>query len=161
MLNTRTTRRTKMVFNITVIQQLKNAKVDLFEIIKNNHEYLLNSFKRVIEECEQAKNTVEPKYLYYIQHLKNQWVYLREEYIGTMAYEYKHVLEAWKPWHIIANINKSQLNTGELVEHMLSEDRFKVPWPDYGTYYQKLLAIQSSFIKQFPIEVAGKQKFTK
>jgi len=141
-----------MVFNITVLQKLHDAKVDLFEIIKNNHQYLLNSFKRVIEECDQAKNTVEPKYLDYIQNVKNQWYQLREEYIGCMVYEYKHALEAWKPWHIIANINKCQMTTDQIMEHMLSEDRFKIPWPDYGGYYQKLLEIQSSVIKQFPKE---------
>ena len=59
-----------MVFNITVLQILQEAKVDLFEIIKNNHQYILNSFTQVIEQCEDAKKTVEPKYLDYIQNVK-------------------------------------------------------------------------------------------
>lgn len=141
-----------MVFNITVLQILQEAKVDLFEIIKNNHQYILNSFTQVIEQCEDAKNTVEPIHLPYIQNIKNQWVHLREEYIGCMVYEYQRQLNAWKPWHIIANINKCQLKTNEIMEHMLSKDRFKVPFPEYGTYYQKLLEIQSSVIRQFPSE---------
>ena len=146
-----------MVFNITVLQILQEAKVDLFEIIKNNHQYILNSFTRMIEQCEDAKKTVEPKYLDCIQNVKNQWYHLREDYIGYMVYEYKRQLNAWKPWHIITNINKCRLTTGEIMEHMLSEQRFKLPWPDYGTYYQRLLQIQSDVIKQFPIERYNKK----
>ena len=141
-----------MVFNITVLQKLREAKVDLFEIIKNNHQYILNCFTQVIEQCEDAKKTVEPKYLDYIQNLKNQWFHLREDYIGYMVYEYKRQLNAWKPCHIITNINKCQFTTDEIMEHMFSKDRFKLPFPDYGIYYQRLLEIQSSVIKQFPIE---------
>lgn len=139
-----------MVFNITVLQKLLAAKVDLFEIIKNNHQFILNCFTKVLEQCEDAKKTVEPIHLPYIQNVKNQWFHLREEYIGCMVYEYQNQLNAWKPWHIIANINKCQLTTDEFMEHMLSEDRFKIPWPDYGTYYQRLLKIQSDVFKQFP-----------
>lgn len=141
-----------MVFNITVLQKLIEAKVDLFEIIKNNHQYILNCFIQVIEQCDRATNTVEPKYLDYIQNIKNQWFQLREEYIGNMVYEYKRQLEAWKPWHIITNINKCQFSTEQIMKHMLSEQRFKLPWPDYGTYYQRLLEIQSAVIRQFPKE---------
>lgn len=139
-----------MVFNITVLQKLLEAKVDLFEIIKNNHQYILNCFTKVIEQSEDAKKIVEPQYLDYVQSIKNQWFQLREDYIGCMVYEYKRQLNAWKPWHIIANINKCQMTTDQIMEHMLSEQRFKIPWPDYGTYYQKLLKIQSDFIEQFP-----------
>lgn len=146
-----------MVFNITVLQKLHSVNVNLFDVIKNNHQYLLNSFIRVIKECEDAKKTVEPKYLDCIQNIKNQWVVLREEYIGHMVYEYKRQLEAWKPWHIITNINKCQFTTDEILEHMFSEDRFKIPFPYYGTYYQRLLEIQSNFIKQFPIERYNKK----
>lgn len=145
-----------MVFNITVLQILQEAKVDLFEIIKNNHQYILNSFIQMIEECENAKKTVEPQYLDYIQNIKNQWVVLREEYIGQMVYEYKRQLNAWKPWHIITNINQCQFTTDEIMEHMFSKDRFKVPFPDYGIYYQRLLEIQSSVIRQFPNEAYKK-----
>lgn len=139
-----------MVFNVTVLQKLLEANVDLFEIIKNNHQFILNCFTKVIEQCEDAKKTVEPICLNYIQNIKNQWYHLREEYIGYMVYEYQHQLNAWKPWHIIANINKCQMTTDQIMEHMLSEDRFKLPWPDYGTYYQRLLKIQSDVFKQFP-----------
>lgn len=145
-----------MVFNITVLQKLIEAKVDLFEIIKNNHQYILNCFTQVIEQCEEAKKTVNFIHLGYIQNIKNQWFQLREEYIGNMVYEYKRQLEAWKPWHIITNINKCKLSTDQIMEHMLSEQRFKLPWPDYGTYYQRLLEIQSAVIKQFPNEVYKK-----
>lgn len=139
-----------MVFNITVLQKLIEAKVDLFEIIKNNHQYILKCFNKVIEQCEDAKKTVEPQCLNYIQNIKNQWFHLREEYIGYMVYEYQRQLNAWKPWHIIMNINKCQMTTDQIMEHMLSEQRFKVPWPDFGTYYQRLLKIQSDVFKQFP-----------
>ena len=145
-----------MVFNITVLQILQEAKVDLFEIIKNNHQYILNCFTQVIEQCEDAKKTVEPKYLDCIQNVKNQWYHLREDYIGYMVYEYKRQLNAWKPWHIITNINKCHFTTGEIMEHMLSEQRFKLPWPDYGSYYQRLLEIQSDVIRQFPNEAYKK-----
>lgn len=141
-----------MVFNITVLQKLIEANVDLFEIIKNNHQYILNCFTKVIEQCEDAKKTVEPQYLDCIQNIKNQWFHLREDYIGYMVYEYKRQLNAWKPWHIITNINQCKFSTDEIMEHMLSEQRFKVPFPDYGTYYQRLLEIQSAVIKQFPKE---------
>lgn len=136
-----------MVFNITVLQKLIEAKVDLFEIIKNNHQYILNCFTKVIEQCEEAKKTVEPQYLDYIQNIKNQWFHLREDYIEYMVYEYKRQLNAWKPWHII---NKCHFTTDEIMKHMLSEQRFKVPWHDFGTYYQRLLKIQSDVFKQFP-----------
>lgn len=145
-----------MVFNITVLHILQEAKVDLFEIIKNNHQYILNSFDQVIEQCEDAKKTVELKCIPFVQNIKNQWFQLREEYIGQMVYEYKRQLEAWKPWHIITNINKCQFTTDEIMEHMFSEQRFKLPWPDYGLYYQRLLEIQSSVIRQFPNEVYKK-----
>lgn len=141
-----------MVFNVTVLQKLQEAKVDLFEIIQNNHQYILNCFTQVIEQCEDAKKTVEPKYLDYIQNIKNQWVVLREEYIASMVYEYKHQLNAWKPWRIITYINNCHFSTDEIMEHMFSEERFKLPWPDYGLYYQRLLKIQSDFIKKFPNE---------
>ena len=157
------TRRPKMIINITVLQKLHEAKVDLFEIIKNNHQYLLNSFTRVIKECENAKKTVEPEYLDLIQNIKNQWVVLRDEYIASMVYEYKRQLNAWNAWRIITYINNCHFNTDQVMEHMLSEQRFKLPWPDYGSYYQRLLEIQSSVIRQFPEEVKkmGNQKFTK
>lgn len=141
-----------MVFNSTVLEKLIEANVDLFEIIKNNHQYILNCFTKVIEQCEDAKKTVEPQYLDCIQNIKNQWFHLREDYIGYMVYEYKRQLNAWKPWHIITNINKCHFTTDQIMEHMLSEQRFKVPWPDFGTYYQRLLEIQSAVIKQFPKE---------
>ena len=146
-----------MVFNSTVLHKLHAVNVNLFDIIKNNHQYILNCFIRVIEECDLATDTVEPKYLDYIQNIKNRWFQLREEYIVNMVYEYKRQLEAWKPWHIIANINKCQLTTDQIMEHMLSEQRFKVPFPECGTYYQKLLEIQSSVIRQFPSEAYNKK----
>lgn len=153
-----------MVFNVTVLQILQEAKVDLFEIIKNNQQYILNCFTRMIEQCEDAKKEVDPRNVPMVQNIKNEWFQLREEYIGNMVYEYKRQLNAWKPWHIITNINKCHFTADEIMEHMLSEQRFKLPWPDYGTYYQKLLQIQSDVIKQFPIERYNKrckQKFTK
>ena len=146
-----------MVFNITVLQILQEAKVDLFEIIKNNHQYILNCFTQVIEQCEAAKKEVDPRNVPMVQNIKNEWFQLREEYIGNMVYEYKRQLEAWKPWHIITNINKCKFSTDEIMEHMLSEQRFKVPWPDFGTYYQRLLEIQSAVIRQFPNEVYNKK----
>ena len=145
-----------MVFNITVLQKLQDAKVDLFEIIKNNHQYILNCFRQVIEQCEDAKTIVESQSLDYIQNIKNQWLQFLEDYIGCMVYEYKRQLNAWKPWHIITNINKCQMTTDQIMEHMLSEQRFKLPWPDYGTYYQRLLKIQSDCVKQFPNTVHKK-----
>ena len=145
-----------MVFNVTVLQKLQDAKVDLFEIIKNNHQYILNCFRQVIEQSEAAKTIVEPQYLDYIQNIKNQWLHLLEDYIGCMVYEYKRQLNAWQPWHIITNINKCNMTTDQIMEHMLSEQRFKLPWPDYGIYYQRLLKIQSDFIQQFPNTVHKK-----
>lgn len=59
-----------MVFNITVLQKLIEAKVDLFEIIKNNHQFILNCFTQVIKQCSDAKKTVEPIHLPYIQNVR-------------------------------------------------------------------------------------------
>ena len=143
-----------MVINETVLRAIYQAKVNLFEIIKNNHQYLLNSFIKVIEECDRATNTVEPKYLDYIQNIKNQWFMLREEYIGAMAFEYQRLLRYWNPWNVDLSIERT---TDQYVEHMFSEKRFQVPWRDQMWFYQKLLEIQSTVIRHFPNERYNKK----
>jgi len=142
-----------MVFNVTVIRTIYQAKVNLFEIIKNNHKYLLNCFTQVIEQCEDAKKTVEPKYLNYIQNLKNQWILLREEYIDAMSFEYQRLLRYWNPWNVDLSIERTN---EQFVEHMFSEKHFQTPWRDQIWFYPKLLEIQSSVIRQFPNEAYKK-----
>ena len=142
-----------MVFNETVIRAIYQAKVNLFEIIKNNHQYLLNSFAQVIEQCEDAKKTVEPRCIPFIQNIKNQWFQLREEYIDAMSFEYQRLLRYWYPWDVDLGIERTN---DQFVEHMFSEKRFQVPWRDMMWFYPKLLEIQSSVIRQFPNEVYKK-----
>lgn len=142
-----------MVINETLLRKIYQAKVNLFEIIKNNHQYLLNTFAQVIEECENAKKTVEPCFVPLIQNIKNQWILLRDEYIGAMAFEYQRLLRYWNPWNVDLSIERT---TGQYVEHMFSEKRFQATWRDQMWFYPKLLEIQSAVIKQFPNEVYKK-----
>jgi hypothetical protein len=137
-----------MVFNITVLRKLQQANVDLFEIVKNNNTYLLNSFHRMIVDCINAINTAEPEYLDMFQNIKNQWGNIREEYILRMVQEYQHELSAYCAYDIREHIK--YLTTDQILNQMFSDERMKLPWLDSGEYYQRLLEIQTGCIKYFP-----------
>lgn len=137
-----------MVFNITVLQKLQQAGVDLFEIVKNNNKYLLNSFDRMIVDCINAKNTAETKYKEYFQNVHNQWWNLREEYILSMVQEYKHELVASCAYDIREHIKF--FTTDQILNKMFSDERLKLPWFECSEYYNRMLEIQCNFYKQFP-----------
>lgn len=139
-----------MVFNITVLQKLQQAGVDLFEIVKNNNKYLLNTFHRMIMDCINAKNTAETKYKEYFQNVLNQWFSLREDYILYMAQEYKHELSVHGDFDYDLREKVRYFTTGQTLEHMFSEERFQPTWLESGEYYNRLLEIQCKFYNQFP-----------
>lgn len=137
-----------MVFNITALRKLQQANVDLFEIVKNNNTYLLNSFHRMIADCINAMNTAGTEYINIFQKIKNQWYDVREDYILRMVQEYKH--EVCVRWRNDICEHIKYLTTDQILNQMFSDERMKLPWLDSGEYYHRLLEIQTDFIKHFP-----------
>ena len=140
-----------MVFNITVLQKLREAKVDLFEIIKNNHQYILNCFTRVIEECDRATATVEPKYVDYI-HIKDAVYSNRENVLcGTGDGQILPILkdafekEAYEGFltlepHLVIFSSLSGLEKGNPHDVIL-KNKFSSGEEGYQAQYQALLSI--------------------
>lgn len=139
-----------MVFNITVLQKLQEAGVDLFEIVKNNNEYLLNTFHRLIVHCVSTDEVINSVYMEYFRNIKIQWFNLRRDYILSMSQEYWHELNIHGNYDCDLRDKVKYFTTGQTLEHMFSEERFQPTWLESGEYYNRLLEIQCNFYNQLP-----------